>query len=207
MRTTLFVILISMILTGCKFSRSVEKDLASGLTSTGSDLSCEDVYITIDDEKTTRNTFVYGETFYICFDDIKGFAVENGNVFPGMEIVITDPEGNTLMSADDLYEEYTEGMNYSPLQLTADLTVANPIKSKGEYTLTINIRDKKGNGTFRSEFDFSVVENDKIAVQAKDVSCDEVYLFSQGQNRVITDNAINSDDNIYLIVEGLKGFG
>jgi len=27
---------------------------------------------------------------------------------------------------------------------SAALTVANPIKSKGEYTLTINIRDKKG---------------------------------------------------------------
>ncbi len=206
MRTALSVILISVVLTGCKFSRSVEKDLVSGLTSTGSDLTCENVYLTVNNERTTRNSFIYGETFYICFNDIKGFAVENGNVFPGMEIIITDPEGDTLMQTDDLYEEYTEGMNYSPLQLTADLTVADPIRSKGEYTLTVNIRDKKGKGTFSSKLDFNVTENEKITVKPMDVSYNEIYLFSQGKNNVITDNVIGFDDNIYIIVEGLKGF-
>jgi hypothetical protein len=206
MRKAFIVILVSAVLAGCKFSRSAEKDLISGLTSTGSDLSCEDVYLKVNDEKTSRSTFSYGETFYVCFDDIKGFANENGNVFPGMEIIITNSAGDTLMHANDLYEEYTQGMNFSPLQLTTDLTVADPIKSNGIYTLAINIWDKRGNGTFKSKMDFNVAENEKITMKPKDVSYDEVYLFSQGKNSVITDNVIEFDDNIYVIVEGLRGF-
>ncbi len=206
MKTILPVFLISVAFTACKFSKSVEKDLISGLTSTGSDLTCEDVYLKINDEKTSRSTFSYGETFYICFDDIKGFASENGYVFPGMKIVITNPSGDTLMRADDLYEDYTQGMNFSPLQLTTDLTVADPISSKGEYKLSIIIWDKKGTGTFRSELEFNVVENESISVSPKDVTYGEIYLFSQGNNNVIADNIVNFDDNIYIIAEGLKGF-
>jgi environmental stress-induced protein Ves len=68
-----------------------------------------------------------------------GYAVENGNVFPGMEIIIRKLEGDTLMKADDLYEGYTEGMKYSPLKLTADLTVVTPLRSKDKYTMIIII--------------------------------------------------------------------
>jgi hypothetical protein len=206
MKKVLTVILVSAALTGCKFSKSVEKNIISGLTSAGSDLSCKDVYLKVNDEKISRSTFSYGETFIICFDDVKGFTSENGYVFPGMGIVITDRAGETLMMAEDLYNRYTDGMNFSPLQLTADLTVADPIRSKGEYTLTINIWDKKGTGTFISKFDFKVTENEKIEAQTKNVSYNEIYLFSQGSNKVITDNIVHFEDNIYIIVEGLKGF-
>jgi hypothetical protein len=206
MRTTFIIILLLFALTGCKFSKSIKKDLVSGLTSTGSDLSCEDIWLSVNDEKITRNSFIYGETFIILFNDIQGFATENGYVFPGMEIIITDQEGDTMMYSDDLYSGYTEGMNYSPLQLSADFTVATPIKSKGEYSLSVKIWDKKGEGTFKSRLDFDVTENDRITVKPAGVSYDEVYLFSQGKNKVITNNEIEFDDNIYIIVEGLKGF-
>jgi hypothetical protein len=197
---------VSAVLAGCKFSKSVKKDLISGLTTTGSDLSCEDVYLKVDDQKTSRSTFTYGETFYICFDDVRGFTSENGYVFPGMEIVITDNSGDTLLQADDLYKEYSQGMNFSPLQLTADLTVADPIKSNGNYAMLINIWDKKGTGTFTSKFDFNVAGNKNISAIPESVSYSEKYLFSQGTNRVITDNIIHFNDNIYIIIEGLTGF-
>ena len=206
MRTTLSFILISAVLSACKFSRSAEKDLVSGLTTAGKNLTCDDVYLTVNDERTTRHSFIYGETFFIIFNDIRGFAMDNGNVFPCMEIIIANQEGDTLMRADDLYTEYTEGMNYSNLQLSADLTVAAPLKSKGEYTMIVNIHDKKGEGTFTTNLDFDVMENENINVKPSDVTYDEVYLFSQGLNGVITDNRIDYDDNIYVIIEGLKGF-
>ena len=206
MRKTFFLLLATVVFTGCKFSRSAEKDLISWLTTAGKDLSCNDVYIAVDDNETKRNSFIYGETFVIYFNDITGFAVENGNVFPGMEIIIREKEGDTLMKADDLYEGYTEGMNYSPLKLTADLTVATPLRSKGKYTMIINISDKKGDGTFTTSFDFDVIENENIMVKPSNVTYDEVYIFSQGKNKVITDNKIDFEDNIYVIIEGLKGF-
>lgn len=206
MRKALFVLCIPVIITGCKFSRSVEMDLLSGLTSAGKDLSCEEVYMEVNEERTTRSRFIYGETFFIFFDNVTGLVSEKGNFFPGMAISVTDIAGDTLLTADDLYEGYTEGMNFSPLRLSADLTVADPIKSKGEYKLTIFIWDKKGTGTYRSELNFEVIQNDKIEARTKGVTYSELYLYSQGYNKVITDNLINYDDNIYIIAEGLKGF-
>jgi len=206
MKKTTALFCVTMLLTGCKFSRSVEKDLVSGLTSAGRDLSCEDVFIMTGGERTSRNSFIYGETFTVTFYDMKGFTQENGALFPAMEIILTDNEGNIILMAEDIYERFTEGISYSPLTLSADLTMADPIVSGGKYDLTVNISDKKGSGTFRSGFHFSVKENEKLKVKVKDVVYDEVYLFSQGNNRTITNNEIGFNDIIYIIVEGLRGF-
>jgi len=206
MRKTFLLLLVTVVFTGCKFSRSAEKNLISGLTSAGKYLSCDDVYISIDNDKTKRNKFIYGESFVIIFNGIKGFAIENGNVFPGMEMIIREKGGDTLMMADDLYEGYNEGMNFDLLQLSANLSVANPIKSDGKYTMIANIYDKKGNGTFSTKFDFDVIRNENIRVISSNATYDEVYLFSQGKNKIIPDNKIDYEDNIYIIIEGLKGF-
>jgi hypothetical protein len=206
MKTTLTLFFLLLVLNSCNFSKSVKKDLMSGLSSTGNNISCEDVYLTVNDERTTRNSFIYGETFFLNFSDVKGFAKENGNVFPGMNLVVVNPAGDTLMQTSDLMSKYTDGMNYSPLLLTADLTLATPIKSKAEYTAFVNIWDKKGEGTYRSKFDFKVRENDKMTIESSKVTYDEIYLFSQENDKVITDNKIKLNDNIYIIIEGLKGF-
>jgi hypothetical protein len=142
----------------------------------------------------------------VNFSDVKGFTKENGKVFPEMNLVVLNPAGDTVMQANDLMSEYADGMDYSPLLLTADLTLAAPIRSKEEYTAYINIWDRKGKGTFRSEFDFKVQENDKISIESSKVVYNEVYLYSKGSEKVITDNKINSNDDIYIIIEGLKGF-
>jgi len=206
MKYKVYIILISILLTGCKFRKSVEKDIASGLTSAGDEITCEDVYLTVNNERITRNSFIYGEIIYINFNDVKGFAKENGKVFPGLVISVTNQAGDTVWKTADLYSQYTEGFDYSPLNLTADLTVAAPMQSKGEYSLFIDIRDSKGEGKFETKFDFKVRENELISVETSGVSYNETYLFSQGSNRIITDNKIGFDDNIYVIVEGLKGF-
>ncbi len=206
MRTTLTFILLSLILTSCNFSRSAKKDLISGLSSTGNKISCDDVYLTVNDVRTTRNSFVYGETFFLNFTNVTGLAKENGNVFPGMNLVVVNPAGDTIMQTADLMSKYIEGMNFSPLLLTADLTIAAPVKSKSEYTAFVNIWDRKGEGTYSSKFDFKVLENDKIKVESDSATFNEIYLFSQGNNKVITDNKTRFNDNIYLIIEGLRGF-
>ncbi len=206
MKTTLTLFFILLVLNSCNFSKSVKKDLMSGLFSTGEKISCEDVYLTVNNERTTRNSFIYGETFFLNFSDVKGLSEENGKVFPEMNLIVANPAGDTIMLANDLMSEYADGMNYSPLLLTADLTLAAPIRSKAEYTAFINIWDRKGKGTFRSEFDFKVRENDKISIESSKAVYDEVYLYSKGSEKVITDNKIKRNDEIYLIIEGLKGF-
>jgi hypothetical protein len=205
MKTTLAIFFLSLVLTGCQFSKSAKKDFISGISSTGDNLSCEDVYLKVNDERTTRNSFIYGETFFLNFSDVAGFVKENGKVFPGMNLVVVGSGGDTLMRTDDLMSKYPDGLSISPLLLTADLTVASPISSKAEYKAIVNIWDRKGKGTFKSNFDFKVLENDKIVIESSKVTYDEIYIFSQGTNEVIINNKIKFNDNIYIIVEGLKG--
>ena len=206
MKTTISAILIAVLSTGCQFSKSVKKDLISGLTTTGDILTCNDIYLTINNERSTENSFNYGEMVYLVFNDIKGFTKEGRKVFPLMQIVVTGNSGDTVLFADNLYSEYTEGMDYSPLQLTADVTIATPIKSGGEYTLSVKISDMKGKGTFSSKLRFTVRSNDRIKAEPVNVTYEEIYLYSQGNDKVITDGIINFDDIIYIIIEGLKGF-
>jgi hypothetical protein len=207
MKTIFSVILISAILTGCQFSKSVKKDLISGLTTTGNVLSCNDVYLMLNNEKTTLNSFRYGERIYIYYDDIQGFTRINGKVFPAMEIAIVNQTGDTVLYSEDLYSGRTEGMDFSPLKLSADLTLASPIKSKGKYTLNVIITDNKGPGTYSSKLKFSVIpDNQIIVIPSNGVTYDEIYLYSQVKDKVITDSKIAFNDNIYIMIEGLKGF-
>jgi hypothetical protein len=208
MKKTFYVILFSMVVTGCHFSKSVNKDLITGLTSTGNGLTCEDVNLMVNDKRKVTSSFSYGEKANLVFNDVKGFKLDNGKAFPLMQILVTSLNGDTVLFADDLYSEYADGMDFTPLKLTADLTVATPIKSGSEYQLKVFIKDRKGSGTYTSKLKFSVGRNDKIKAEPSNVSYDEIYLFSVGEEsgRVINDGKIKFGDAIYLMVEGLKGF-
>jgi|WetSurMetagenome_2_1015567.scaffolds.fasta_scaffold00001_112 hypothetical protein len=206
MKKTFYFVLIILLSAGCQFSKSVKKDFVTGLVSSGDGLTCKEVYLSVNNEKTTRTTFTYGETAYLIFSDISGFTTENGNVFPSMMITVTDTKGDTMLFADNLYGEYTEGMNFSPLELTADLTIGTPIRSGNEYILKVNITDRKGSGNYNSAFSFRVESNPQLTTEAEGVTFNEAYVYSQESGKVISDGKINSDDEVYLIVEGLKGF-
>lgn len=198
--------MLTLLLTGCQFSKSVKKDFLTGLSSKGESLTCDDIFLTVNNEKISRNTFIFGETFYLHYNDIKGFTVDNGNVFPSMSMTVTSESGDTLLHSDDLYSGNTGGVNYSPLELSAHLTVASPLRSGNSYTLFIKIRDKKGDGCYSSAFKFSLERNKMIQINASGTKHDEIYIYSEGDDKVITDGKIKYDDNIYIFVEGIKGF-
>jgi hypothetical protein len=206
MKITLKFFFLFLTIAGCQFSKSAKKDFISGVASIGNNITCEEVYLTVNGERTQRNSFIYGETFVLNFSNITGLTKENGNVFPAMIMTVINTSEDTLMQTDDLISGYPEGMNFSPLLLTADLTIAAPLKSGGEFTVIINIWDRKGQGTYRSKFDFKVSKNDKIGVESSNVSFNEIYIYSQGSDKVIIDNKIKFDDNVYIIIEGLRGF-
>ena len=205
MKITTAALLLIITMAGCQFTKSVKKDLVSGLLTKGDGLSCEDVYLSVDAGKTNRNTFIYGEKFFINFNNIEGFNKENENVFPGMRMFVSGKTGDTVFQTNDLYGGYSEGMKLSPLLLIGDLTVASPMKSKDEYTLHVIIWDKKGKGNITSTLDFKVVSNDQIKIEANKITFTEIYLFSKERDAVIPDNKIKFNENIYVIFEGLSG--
>jgi len=143
-------------ISSCNFAQSVEKDPQSGLITRGDGLSCDDVYLSDGENIIKRNTFIYGETFYVNFDGIEGFVREGESVFPDMQLTIIGEQGDTALHLDDLYAAYEEGIDLSPLQLYAEVTVANPVQSGETYTLYVDIRDKKGEGSYTATLGFTV---------------------------------------------------
>lgn len=203
----LFVISLLVCLTcACDFNVSYEKDLSTGLIAIGSGLSCDDIYLSDGVNKINRTTFSYGERFVLNLNDIKGFEKIGGNVFPGMELLISDENGDTTMFNKDLYENDSAGYELSPLLLEAFLRTATPLHSGNSYTFRSKVWDKKGEGTFTTEFDFDVETNSEIDIIDNGITYEEIYLFSDKRNTTITDGVINLNENIYLLFEGLNGF-
>lgn len=207
MNIKLSVITLSIfVLISCDFRKSVNTDLVTGLTTRGDGLSCDNVYLSDGVQKLSRNSFTYGEKFYLNFENIEGFIKQENNVFPGLELLIVGQVGDTIMYNADLYANNVDGFDISPLLLQANVTAGSPIHSGNEYTLHTKIWDKKGNGIYKSELDFDIASNSKIEVVSTSVSYDEIYLFSQERKTTITDDNAKFNENVFLIFEGLEGF-
>jgi hypothetical protein len=202
----LVFIALSMILFSCDFRKSINKDLITGLFTKGNGLSSEDVYLTNGEEKIKGNSFPYGEKVIVRFETIEGFKKENDRVFPGLRLFVIDQAGDTILKYDDLYAEMAEGTDISPLVLYASLVVAKPIHSGNKYSLNVNIWDKKGKGTFTAKLDFDVVPNKEIKIESKNITYDEIYLFSQERDAMILKNEVKFNENIYMLFDGLSGF-
>lgn len=190
----------------CDFRKSVSKDLVTGMVTKGDGLSSEDVYLTTGDETIQRNTFTYGEELSLSFNNIEGFERIDNHVFPGMSLIVISENGDTVLKNLDLYAGLASGTDHSPLLLTSEVTVADPIHSNGEYTLFVNIWDKKGDGVFTAELDFDVVPNDQIDIECNHITYREIYLYSQQRQRVITNNTAGFNENVFMMFEGLEGF-
>jgi len=184
----------------------VSEDLPSGIMTKAEGLTCDDVWISVDEEKTDRITFLYGETFNLNFNNIKGFNKVNGIVFPGMLLKVIDEKGDTIIKTEDVFADSVHDINLSPLTIKANLDVAKPIHSNYRYNLSVKIWDKKGEGILLAEAPFSVIQNDRINIETNYITYDEIFLISVDRDKVITDGSINFNEIVYLVFEGLTGF-
>ena len=200
------ILIFSIAFISCDFRKSVEANLKTGIITKGNGLSCKEVWISVDDKEVDRNTFVYGEMFLMHFKDMEGFKTENGNVFPGMLMWVSGEAGDTIFRNEDLYYDYKNGINLSPLLLKANLTLGSPMHSNHKYKVFIKIWDKKDKGTFTAEMPFNIIENDKIKIEKSNASYDEIYLYSADRDKAIIDGSVLFNENVYLIFEGLSGF-
>ncbi len=205
LRGLLFTLLF-ITLDSCQFAQSFEKDLATGLSSRGDGLTCEKVYLSDGEDVIKRNTFLYGETYYVNFSGMEGFERQGSGAYPSMQLIIVNEGRDTVLYVNDMYEGYTLGIENSPLDLYGEVTVADPIHSGGDYTLYVNIHDKMGSGHFRAVFDFEVLSDESITLSQNQVSYQEIFLWSQQRGRAITNGQAEFNENIYLLFEGLEGF-
>ncbi|OFX57804.1 MAG: hypothetical protein A2046_02165 [Bacteroidetes bacterium GWA2_30_7] len=201
----LLIAILFITIQSCNYNTSVNKDMLTGIGTKGNGLSCANVSLTIGTQKITKNTFVYGEEFYLNFNNIEGFIKENGFVFPGMNLLILSQQGDTIMDKKDMYAEYTNGIDISPLLLQCNILVADPMRSNNSYTLFVNIWDKKSAGTFDTKLKFDVVDNKAIKLESNNITYKNIYMFSKDRKLTISGNKIKLNETIYLLFEGLSG--
>ncbi len=58
MKPAFLTFVVLLILTGCNFSKSVEKDFISGVLTFGDGLSCDDVYLSVNEETKQKHSFM-----------------------------------------------------------------------------------------------------------------------------------------------------
>jgi hypothetical protein len=206
MKNTWIIALAAVIAASCQVNKSVSANPLIGLTTKGDGLSCPGVSLTNNEGNVNRNEFIYGEKIEIHFNDIEGFTLKGTEAFPGMSLTIVTTEGDTVLHNKDMYADYPDKIDMSPLVLTAYFTAANPLHSKRSYRLFIHIWDKKGKGTFDAALNFSIKSNPALKHRAARVKYDEIYLFDRKADAAITTQKIKPGQEVFLLFEGLKGF-
>ena len=199
------IVIIGITFFSCDFRKSVHKNLQTGLTTKGDGLSCSDVYLSDGNNKITETNHIYGQKFFINFENIEGFTNVNGRVYPEMDLYVINEKGDTALQQTDMYASLTNGTDISPLLLNCNIVVGNPIHSNENYTAHVKIYDQKGDGTFIATLDFSVVPNGQINIESEKLSCQEIYLFSGERSTAIVDNKATFNEHIYLLFEGMEG--
>ncbi|MCE3294311.1 MAG: hypothetical protein K0R65_25 [Crocinitomicaceae bacterium] len=206
MKRLTLLLAVFYLLNACKGSISVKQDLSNGISTSGLNLTCENVEVYQGEAVSESNKYHYGTPLSMKFIDIMGFESINGRVFPGMKMTVANSEGKTVFSVEDLYADEKNGFEESAsLDLTADLVLASPIFSGEKYVLTVMVWDKKSNGKFTAKYPFSVGSNEQIAIESNSgqLAMDEVYLFSESSKQTITDNVLSAGDKVSVIIDGM----
>ena len=102
--------LLFIAVNSCQFAKSVNKDLITGMSTRGDGLSCNKVYLSDGENVIKRNTFLYGETYFVNFDGMEGFEGEGTGAFPNMQLVIVSEGGDTVMFVNYMYDGYSLGI-------------------------------------------------------------------------------------------------
>ena len=203
-RNQILTLAILGLMTACNFSKSVSKDLMTGLSTEGNGLSADEVYISNGNQTVTDNTFVYGDQIFINFENVDGFVIENGNIYPEMQVVVVSKAGDTVLQNTNLLGgKAIEGISAN---LKGNVTLAAPIYSGDTYTVNYTITDTKGVGTFSSELELKLERDAKIKLNPSGLSLKEAYIFNQDNRTVITNGQIGFDKNILLDLQGLGGY-
>jgi len=142
----IFIIAISLALFGCSgnFSKGIKKDLSTGLTATYNGLTLSEIHLVVGDQKANNNKVVLGKKVIVVANGVDYFTVENGKVFPGCSIVLTDKKGKELLNLPDAFGHLNDGTSANEAStLQAELTTGEPMLVEEKYLLKVRFFDKR----------------------------------------------------------------
>jgi hypothetical protein len=202
-RIILFI--VPLLIFSCEFNVTKKKDLLEDISYSENGLVSDDVYTLINGKKEKRNQFIFGEKIEVVFNTVTGFSRENGMAYPELKLLLISEDGqDTINYMDNLISGgNTEGTLDNPIELNAFFTNTFPVD---KYKLIVKGYDLKGDGYFNFSMPFEVIKNERISVMHYGLKSNIVYLFDETTDMAISDNIVDLDHKIHLIINGIKGF-
>ncbi|GAA3983055.1 hypothetical protein [Mucilaginibacter dorajii] len=137
------VILSSVMLTSCNFSKGTKRDLLTGLSFSYNGFIVQDVLL-IDpaNKRMTDNKVQINTRIAIVALGLNNYGLKDGKVFPGMMLLVTDKKGTVILKADDLFAGDQGHPPAEATELRGDITVAKPMVAGQTYHVKARIWDK-----------------------------------------------------------------
>ncbi|MFT4094057.1 MAG: hypothetical protein QM640_10485 [Niabella sp.] len=141
----LFLAVGLLLLAACNFSAGTKKDLRTGLSYHYTGLQVNDVYLSDSaGGKLPGNEVPYNSRVGLVVAGISGFMQNNGKVFPGFVIDITDKDGNRIIAdtPPDLFAQNSGFTEREASILLGSVKIVAPLKTGATYHLKGHLWDK-----------------------------------------------------------------
>lgn len=130
----------------------------TGATYYSSGISFKEFEIELDEKTWISNRLPINKQFSIKLIDPIGFHQENEDVYPGVEVLILNPKGDTLGFSPNIFGDDTEPMNASMLKNLSLLLTYNEMSKVGDTVRIIGkFYDKKSPNFVRIDFPMIIV--------------------------------------------------
>jgi len=136
-------------ISSCNFSKGVKKDLNTGLTASYNGAALEDIYLADSSEnKLSSNKIKLGDKVMVLAKGVENFTIEDGKVFPGCHILVTDKNNKELLNLPDAFANLDKGMAAEDAKnMKGILYTGEPMAIGESYHLKVRFFDKKNTAT------------------------------------------------------------
>jgi hypothetical protein len=141
MKSMFAFVLVAIVAIGC--STGTRKDLVSGMSISYNGFSVgEAQLVNGQDQVTTSNEVSMNEQIAIVVNDIENYEEKEGRVFPVLDLIVTDKDGNVALEGNDILANEEGYLPADGAVLRGTITVGNPMKSGETYHAKMTITDK-----------------------------------------------------------------
>lgn len=143
MKKLITVLLFTAIMSGCNFSKGIKTEFSTGLTYSYNGFRIDDVKVLNSSLNPIKGKkHAEGTVLRIELHGIKGYAVENGKIYPGCSVGVTDNEQNIILKNEDIFKDYETTADHFAVPYI-NLSFGNSFLAGKEYELNAHFYDKK----------------------------------------------------------------
>lgn len=207
MRKIVTLILLAGILVSCNFSKGVKTELSTGLTYSYNGFRVNDVKIFDNYSQPVKGkSYPKGTVLNIKLYGIENYVEEDGKIYPGCSVKLTDTNGKEVLESDDIFKDYITTKDKFAVPVIT-LTLFDPVVAGEKYIVNIHFYDKKKpENIIDIKLEFEVTPNEaKIETVNNGLSFDDIYMASD-KSTPIPMNKSQLGSNAYIMFKGLKGF-